>query len=61
MEEFLTSKEVGALFRVLPETVTEWHRTGKLIGRRVGRKLLFDRSTVESFGKGESSTAPKAV
>jgi excisionase family DNA binding protein len=63
--DFMTPKEVAALFRVDPKTVTRWHNDGKIdairtVGghRRYPRRqvlafLAYGRSKINSRGGGD--------
>lgn len=47
---FITTTEVAAFFRTSPETVRYWrHIDYGPKGRRVGRRVLYDRQEVEAF------------
>lgn len=53
MEELLTTDEVAELYRTSPATVRYWRHTGYgPPGRKVGRRVLYDRVDVEAFWQG---------
>lgn len=46
----MTTNEVAAFFRTSPETVRYWRHTGYgPVGRKVGRKVLYERADVQAF------------
>ncbi len=46
----MTTDEVAAFFRTSPATISYWRHTGYgPKGRKVGRRVLYDRSEVEAF------------
>ncbi len=48
----MTTAEVADYFRTSPETVRYWRHTGYgPRGRKVGRKVLYERADVEAFWK----------
>lgn len=48
--ELLTPREVGAMFRVNPKTVSRWARSGKITSvRTVGGHRRFRRSEIETL------------
>lgn len=47
MDEYLTRKEVAAMLRVKPETVSEYVKAGKLQAKRIGRRLLIVAASVK--------------
>ncbi len=50
MEQLLTTNEVAELYRTSPATVRYWRHMGYgPKGRKVGRRVLYERSEVESF------------
>lgn len=49
MKEYMTLKEVAALFRVKNATIHRWRNAGKLVGIKTGRKWLFDREYIENL------------
>ncbi len=50
MEQLLTTNEVAELYRTSPATVRYWRHIGYgPKGRKVGRRVLYERSEVESF------------
>ncbi len=50
MERLLTTNEVADLYRTSPATVRYWRHIGYgPIGRKVGRRVLYERSELESF------------
>lgn len=51
MDEYLTRKEVAAMLRVTPETVSEYVKAGKLIAKRIGKRLLIAASSVKEAVK----------
>lgn len=51
-ERYLTTIDLAELFRTSPETVRYWRHIGYgPRGRKVGRRVLYERSEVESFWK----------
>ncbi len=52
--EVLTRKEVASLFNVAPQTVSRWVKQGKLRAIKVGRKLIFDRTDIDTNGGKEN-------
>ncbi len=49
-ERYLTTSDLAELFRTSPETVRYWRHTGYgPKGRKVGRRVLYERSEVEAF------------
>lgn len=56
VDEMLAPREVAAMFRVDPRTVTRWAKTGKLRAyRTVGGHARFSRVEVEELLRGENS------
>jgi len=50
VEQLLTTNEVAELYRTSPATVRYWRHMGYgPKGRKVGRRVLYERSEVESF------------
>ena len=50
MEQLLTTNEVAELYRTSPGTVRYWRHIGYgPKGRKVGRRVLYERSEVEAF------------
>jgi len=50
VEQLLTTNEVAELYRTSPATVRYWRHIGYgPKGRKVGRRVLYERSEVESF------------
>lgn len=50
MEQLLTTDEVAELYRTSPATVRYWRHKGYgPPGRKVGRKVLYDRADVDAF------------
>lgn len=48
--ELMTTRDVAQFFCTSPETVRYWRHTGYgPRGRKVGRKVLYERSEVEAF------------
>ncbi len=47
MDEYLTRKEVARLFRVTPETISDWVKIGKLKAVKVGKRLLIPQDCVK--------------
>jgi len=48
--QLLTTNEVAELYRTSPATVRYWRHIGYgPKGRKVGRRVLYERSEVESF------------
>lgn len=46
----MTTEEVAAHYRTTPSTVRYWRATGYgPPGRRVGRRVLYERAAVESY------------
>lgn len=45
-EQFLTKKEVMTLFGVCDTTLWHWQRSGYLIPRKMGRKILYSKAEV---------------
>lgn len=60
VSELLTTRDVGAMLAVSPETVLRWHRSGKLPGgRRLSSNLLrFDADEVERWLEGTRPERP---
>jgi DNA-binding transcriptional MerR regulator len=49
-ERYLTTSDLAELFRTSPETVRYWRHIGYgPKGRKVGRRVLYERSEVEAF------------
>jgi excisionase family DNA binding protein len=48
---YMTTEEVAQLARTSPETVRYWRHVGRGPGGhfRVGRRVLYDRATVEAW------------
>ena len=44
---YMTRKEVAELFRVTPETVSDWVKAKKLKATKIGKKLLIKRDSVK--------------
>jgi excisionase family DNA binding protein len=44
---YMTRKEVAELFRVTPETVSDWVKARKLKATKIGKKLLIHKDTVK--------------
>ena len=57
MSELMTVKEVAAVFRVAPWTVTRWFHSGALVGIQVGRAIRFERSDVDALRAASSNAA----
>lgn len=56
VDEMLTPREVAAMFRVDPRTVTRWAKTGKLRAYRTpGGHARFSRADAEELLKGGTS------
>lgn len=53
---FVTTSEAAAMLNVGEERVRQFHRTGRLHGRKVGISIIFDRAEVEEFAKQERPT-----
>ena len=50
MEQLLTTNEVAELYRTSPGPVRYWRHSGYgPTGRKVGRRVLYERSEVEAF------------
>jgi len=50
VEQLLTTNEVAELYRTSPATIRYWRHIGYgPNGRKVGRRVLYERSEVESF------------
>jgi len=50
VEQLLTTDEVAELYRTSPATVRYWRHIGYgPKGRKVGRRVLYERSKVEAF------------
>jgi excisionase family DNA binding protein len=49
-----TVSETAAIFRVSEWTVREWCRTGKLVGRKVGRSWLISQVEINKFLEGDN-------
>lgn len=50
LERYLTTIDLAELFRTSPETVRYWRHIGYgPKGRKVGRRVLYERSEVEVF------------
>lgn len=53
MEQLLTTDELAELYRTSPATVRYWRHIGYgPPGRKVGRRVLYDRVDVEDFWQG---------
>lgn len=47
---FVTTAEVADFYRTSPETVRYWRHIGYgPVGRKVGRRVLYERREVEAF------------
>lgn len=44
---YMTRKEVALLFRVTPETVSDWVKAKKLKAIKIGKKLLIRKDSVK--------------
>ncbi|MGH7497657.1 MAG: TOBE domain-containing protein [Gemmatimonadales bacterium] len=56
--DLLSTDEASAYLRLNPKRIQALARSGKLPGRRVGRKWLFDRKELEAMlGKSERAEA----
>ena len=56
--DLLSTEEASAYLRLNPKRIQALARSGKLPGRRVGRKWLFDRRELEALlGKGDRAEA----
>lgn len=51
IKEVYTVKEVCGLFGLHMNTVYGLIRSGKLEHRRLGRKIVIDKSVIQEFGK----------
>ena len=61
MESLLTTSEVAEIFRTSPDTVRYWKHIGYgPRGRKVGRKVLYERTEVEAFWQALQSAAGPA-
>jgi len=50
LEQYLTTRDLAELFRTSPDTVRYWRHIGYgPKGRKVGRRVLYERSEVEDF------------
>lgn len=50
MRGLMTTTEVATFFRTSPETVRYWRHVGYgPVGRKVGRRVLYERADVEVF------------
>jgi molybdopterin-binding protein len=58
--DILSTKEASSYLRLNPKRVQALARTGKLPGRRVGRKWLFDRHELEALLGRPQHTEPTA-
>lgn len=59
MQELLTTAEVAEIFRTSPETIRFWRHVGYgPKGRKVGRKVLYERSEVDAFWAGLQAGRP---
>lgn len=47
--DLLAVDDVAALCRVAPAAVRGWIRTGRLIGKKVGRRYLVERAALQRF------------
>jgi excisionase family DNA binding protein len=66
MNQLLDVNAVAALLSVSPYTIRAWVRQGKLNPVRLGRRVLFEMSSVEDFvrevkskGQVDDSPAPQ--
>lgn len=53
MKRFLTTEEVATLARTAPSTVRYWRMTGRLIGVKRGRRVLYDEDIVVRWLAGD--------
>lgn len=60
VKTFLTTEEVAALARTAPSTVRYWRMTGRLVGVKRGRRVLYDQEVVERWLAGEDHAEAKA-
>lgn len=51
IERNYTRKEAADRLRVIPETISDWIRDGKLPARKIGRKWLIPASAVDGGKK----------
>lgn len=49
---FYTVEEVAKMFRVTPQTIRTYIRTGKLRAARIGRPLLITSRALKEFAEG---------
>lgn len=57
--DLLTTAEVAVMYRTNPETVRYWRHVGKgPKGRKVGRRVLYERADVEAFWAALASEPP---
>lgn len=47
-KDFLTSKEVQQILSVSPTTLYNWEKSGKLSPSRIGHRVYYSRSIIES-------------
>ncbi len=60
--ELLSTEEASAYLRLNPKRVQALARSGKLPGRRIGRKWLFSRNDLDALlSGGESATRPASL
>lgn len=48
-DHLMTQKEVAAMLRVSPSTITALRNNGSLPHVRIGKRVLFRKSTVQAF------------
>lgn len=63
LSRFLTTFELADLLRTSPSTVRYWRTTGYgPAGRRIGRRVLYDREDVESWlGRDPATRIPRVT
>lgn len=58
---FYTAREVAAMFRVHPSTITRLVRDGKLAVTRIGTRLTFTQEAIDEFvSRNTVSSSPVA-
>lgn len=54
---YLTTEQVCSLYSVTPRTVYRWNESGKLHGKKAGRRFMFDKAEVEALARGGEAEA----
>lgn len=56
--ELLSTEEASSYLRLNPKRIQALARSGKLPGRRIGRKWLFSRRDLDALLAGDATAAP---